>query len=310
MIYRFSTNIVKTQRVDIYLSALFQQFSRSYVQKLIDSWNVEVNGKKIAKNLKIQPRDEFSVEILIEPNELLAQDIPLDIIYEDENILVINKDAGINTHPVPWIEGKRGTLVNAILHHCREKLPTINGTQRPGIVHRLDKDTSWAIMIAKNDTMMHHLAQALKNRQVKKYYIAIVAGSITDKVFTITSHIGRDTKERTKMTTKNPINPKTAVTHGEVLGYIDDTYTVVKLDLETGRTHQIRVHLADIWYPIIGDRVYGDFEINKKVQQTYGLTRQALHAYEIHIELYTTPQTFCAPIKDDIQHIIPTNISL
>ncbi len=306
--YNFSTHIFQPQRVDIYLSALFSQFSRSYIQKLIDTGHVRVNGNTVTKNLKIQPRDEFSVEILIEPNELLAQDIPLDIMYEDENILIINKDAGINTHPVPGIEGKKGTLVNAILYHCREKLPTINGQQRPGIVHRLDKDTSWVIMIAKTDEMMQYLSETIKNRQVKKYYIAIVSGRIQDKKFTIESQIGRHETDRTRMTTKNPLNPKRAITHGEVQGYIDDMYTVVKIDLETGRTHQIRVHLAELWYPIIWDTTYGDTVVNTQVRKKYWLQRQALHAQEVIVELYGEQKSFFAPIKPDISTILAHSI--
>jgi len=136
---------------------------------------VRVNGEKVKKNLKLESRDEITIKEIITSIEILPEDMPLDIVYEDENICIVNKDPGINVHPTPGIEGKRGTLVNAMLHHCKNKLPVISGEQRPGIVHRLDKDTSGAIMIAKNDTMMHYLSDIIKQRKIKKYYIAIVS---------------------------------------------------------------------------------------------------------------------------------------
>ncbi|MDA9129347.1 RluA family pseudouridine synthase [Candidatus Gracilibacteria bacterium] len=310
MNYHFSIFIQKTQRVDMYLSALFGQLSRSYVQKLIDTGCVTINGQIVKKNLKIQNQDEVSIKEIITSTEILPENIPLDIIYEDENICIINKDAGINTHPVPGIEGKSGTLVNAILHHCKEKLPVISGEERPGIVHRLDKHTSGAIMIAKNDQMMHTLSAIIKNREIKKYYIAIVSGVFTEEKFTITSDIGRHRTDKIKMTTQNPMNPKNAITHGEVLGYIDNTYTVIKVDLETGRTHQIRVHLASIGYPILGDAVYGNSKVNKQVATLYQLHRQALHAYELEFILYGQKQYFKAPLKADMGSMISTDLEL
>ena len=304
MKYRFSTYIEKPERVDIYLSTLFWNFSRSYVQKLIDRWYVSVNGKHVTKNLKIQSKDMLEIEIFIESASIEPENIPLDIIYEDEKILIINKDAGINTHPTPWIEGKRWTLVNAILYHCRENLPAINGVERPGIVHRLDKDTSWCIMIAKDDTMMKYLSKVIQERKIEKYYIAIVSGILKDKKITIESYIWRHPTDRIRMTTKNPINPKDALTHAEVLEYIEDRYTVLWVKLETGRTHQIRVHLASIWYPIIWDSVYGNQSINMEVQKKYGLSRQALHACELVFELYGKKKKFIAELKADMQKII------
>jgi len=208
------------QRVDMYLATLFVDFSRSYIQKLIDRKNVRVNGKEISKNIKVSNRDEIQILEMVESINIQAEDILLEIIYEDENILVINKEAHINTHPTPGIDGKTGTLVNAILYHCREKLPTINGEERPGIVHRLDRDTSGAIMVAKNDSMMKLLAKRIQDRKVKKYYIAIVAGIFPEKEFKIESYIGRHPTDKIRMTTKDPINPKLAITYGEVLAYI------------------------------------------------------------------------------------------
>lgn len=304
MKYYFSSYIQNPQRVDIYLSALFQDFSRSYIQKLIDKWHITVNGEKITKNLKIYSKQEFLVDVLVESTDIQAENIPLSIVFEDENILIINKEAGIVTHPTPGIEGKSGTLVNAVLYHCRENLPTIGGEERPGIVHRLDKDTSGLIMIAKNDQMMKYLSGIIKERKVDKYYIAIVSGLVQDKKITIESYIGRHPTDRTKMTTKNPLLPRDALTHAEVLEYIDDTYTVLKVKLETGRTHQIRVHLASIGHPIIGDSVYGNPDINTQVKKDFWLTRQALHAYELELELYGKKQKFIWELKDDMKQIV------
>jgi len=310
MHYFFSVNIDKKQRIDMYISALFPDISRSYVQKLIDTGCVLVNGKKVKKNLKIEPKSEIKIEEIITSTEILPEDIPLDVIYEDENMCIVNKDAGINVHPTPGIDGKKRTLVNALLHHCKDHLPVISWEERPGIVHRLDKDTSWAIMIAKNDTMMHYLSGIIKNREIKKYYIAIVSWVLTEEKFTITSDIGRHRTDKTKMTTQNPSNPKHAITHGEVLGYIDETYTLIKIDLETGRTHQIRVHLASIGYPILWDSVYGNPRVNKQVATLYQIHRQALHAYSLELELYGKKQIFKAKLKADMDSMIPAHFDL
>lgn len=310
MNYKFSVHIEKKQRVDMYLSALFWELSRSYIQKLIDSWCVQVNNQEIKKNLKLEPRDEISITEIITSTQLLPEDTALDIIYEDENICVINKDPGINVHPTPGVEGKSGTLVNALLFHCKNKLPVISWEERPGIVHRLDKDTSGVIVTAKNDTYMKEISQKIKNREVKKYYIAIISWILTEKNFTITSDIGRHQSDKTKMTVKNPVNPKHAVTHGEVIWYIDETYSIVRIDLETGRTHQIRVHLASIGYPIIWDKVYGNPKVNTTVSTLYQLHRQALHALEFHIELYWKNKIFKAPVKDDIRSMLTGIIEL
>jgi len=294
-----------SKRVDMYLSALFNDFSRSYIQKMIDKWQVSVNGEPISKNLKIKNRDEIFIEVKTEKLEWIeAQEIPLDIIYEDSELLVINKNAGINVHPVPWEGGRENTLVNAILHHCKEKLPTINWVERPGIVHRLDKDTSWLIMIAKTDKMMNYLATIIKDRKIDKYYLAIVSWIVKENNFKIESYIWRDPNDRQKMTAKKPVNPKIAITYGEVVDYIDNKYTLLKLKIETWRTHQIRVHLSSIGYPIIWDKIYGNPKVNKEVSTIYQLHRQALHAYELELELYWNKRKFKADFKEDMKRIM------
>lgn len=300
----FCTYITDKQRVDMYLSTLFTDFSRSYIQKIIDNGEVSVNGKNISKNLKVSNRDEIKIHINIEKLELKAENIPLDIIYQDENIAIINKDAGVNTHPTPGIDGKSGTLVNGLLYHVKD-LAGIGGVERPGIVHRLDKDTSWLIMIAKNDKMMLYLQDIMKKREkIGKYYVVIVSGIISEKEFKIESFIGRHPVDKIKMTTKNPINGKLAISHVKVLDYIDEKYTLVQVKIETGRTHQIRVHLSSLWYPIIWDKVYGDKKVNWEVEKKYGLKRQALHSYKLEVELYWENKIFFWELKDDMKKLI------
>lgn len=304
MKYEFCTYIEWKQRVDMYLSALFSDFSRSYIQKIIDNGEVSVNDKIISKNLKIQNKDKITIQINIEKLELKAEKIDLDIIYQDENIAIINKDAWINTHPTPGIEGKTWTLVNALLYHIKD-LAWIGWVERPWIVHRLDKDTSGVIMIAKNDKMMLYLQDIMKKREkIGKYYLAIVEWVISEDYFKIESFIWRHPTDRIRMTTKNPINPKIAISYVKKLQVIDEKYSLVEVKIETWRTHQIRVHLSSIWFPIIWDKVYWNKKTNEEVEKKYNLTRQALHAYRLELELYNEKKEFIAPLKEDMLKII------
>lgn len=306
--YNFCVYSSKKIRVDIYLSALFSMFSRSYIQKMIDKWQISVNGKQISKNVKIENRDEIKLEIKLEKLEILAQKMDLDIIFEDKNLIIVNKNPFLNVHPVPWEWWKENTLVNGILYHYEKydngKLPSIWWVKRPGIVHRLDKDTSGIILIAKTDFMMNYLSNIIKERKIKKYYIAIVSGILKEKEIKIESYIWRDKLDRKKMTTKSPINPKIALTNAKVLDYIDDKYTLLEVELLTWRTHQIRVHLSSIWYPIIWDKVYGSKKVNKEVFLKYWLERQALHAKRLEFELYWKKEIFEANLKEDMKKII------
>jgi len=300
MIFRFCVYIPSSQRVDMYLSALFSQFSRSFIQKCIDSGKVRVNGQSITKNKKIFLRDEITFEIILENLDILPQNLPIDIIFQDKNIALINKDAGINTHPTPGIDGKKDTLVNALLYHIRD-LSGIGGVERPGIVHRLDKDTSGIIMIAKTDDMMQQLQKMLHDRNgVEKYYLAIVVGIFPQEKMTIDMPIGRHPTQKIKMTTRFGLRPRNAVTHVEHIEYIDEKYTLVRVKIDTGRTHQIRVHLASIGFPIVWDSVYGKKEENIFAQKTYAITRQMLHSYELRLELYGEKYIFFAPLKNDM----------
>lgn len=304
MKYVFCAYMDWKQRVDMYLSALFSDFSRSYIQKIIDNGEVSVNDKIISKNLKIQNKDKITIQINIEKLELKAEKMDLDIIYQDENIAIINKDSWINTHPTPWIEGKTWTLVNALLYHIKD-LAWIGWVERPWIVHRLDKDTSGVIMIAKNDKMMLYLQEIMKKREkIGKYYLAIVDWVISEDYFKIESFIWRHPTDRIRMTTKNPINPKIAISYVKKLQVIDEKYSLVEVKIETWRTHQIRVHLSSIWFPIIWDKVYWNKKTNEEVDKKYWLIRQALHAYRLELELYNEKKEFIAPLKDDMLKII------
>ncbi|MDD5213077.1 MAG: RluA family pseudouridine synthase [Candidatus Gracilibacteria bacterium] len=307
MIYSFCTYIKESKRVDLYLSALFGDFSRAYIQKMIDKGQVQINKKVVNKNIKIKNKDEVSLEIQLEKLDVNAEDMNLQVVYEDQNIIVVNKDPGVNSHPVPGENGKTGTLVNALLFHTTD-LASIGGVERPGIVHRLDKDTSGLIMVAKNDSMMHYLQDIIQKREVDKYYLAIVSGIVKENNMRIESFIGRHPVDKIKMTTKNPINGKIAITNVELLDYIDDKYSLLLVKIETGRTHQIRVHLSSIGFPIIGDKVYGNLKVNKEVETKYGLTRQALHSYKLSFNLYEKKVEFIAPLKADMQKIIGDKI--
>lgn len=308
MRYNFSVFInnskSNSKRVDMYLSALFVDYSRSYIQKMIDRWYVFLNWEKITKNLKIKLWDEILIELIIEKTEILPEKMDFDIIYEDKELIVLNKEAWINVHPVPWEWWKENTLVNGVLFHCKDKLPNIWWVERPGIIHRLDKDTTWAIMIAKTDVMMNYLSNIIKNREIDKYYYAIVIWNLLQNKFRIESYIWRDPNNRLKMTTRNPVNPKIAITTWEVIKFIDNKYSLLKIKIETWRTHQIRVHLASIGYPIIWDKVYWNSKANKEAATRYQLHRQALHAFKLNLKLYEKDITFEADLKDDMKRMI------
>lgn len=245
--------------------------SRSFIQSLIEEGRVLVNGEKKKANYRIKAEDRVEINFP-EPRELnvVPQEIDLDVIYEDEDLLVVNKPQGMVVHPAPgaW----DGTLVNALLYHCKD-LSGINGVIRPGIVHRIDKDTSGLLVVAKNDDAHHKLAQQLKEHKMQRSYLAIVHGVLSEPSGTIDAPIGRDPKDRKKMAVVFK-NSRPAVTHY----YIEERYigyTKIKAVLETGRTHQIRVHMAYIQHPVLGDPLYGP---KKNIM---GLTGQVLHAHTL-----------------------------
>ncbi|WP_061317426.1 RluA family pseudouridine synthase [Clostridium botulinum] len=254
-------------RLDLYLSKIFEDKSRSYLQGIIDEGNVLVNNKKKKRNYKLKVGDNIEVNIP-EPKllEIEPEDIKLDIIYEDKDVIVVNKPQEMVVHPAPGVYS--GTLVNALLNHCKD-LSGINGVARPGIVHRIDKDTSGILVVTKNDISHNNLAAQFKEHSISRVYMALVEGIIKDEQGTIEAPIGRHPVDRIKMAVVK--DGRHAVTHYKVIERFKN-HTLVECRLETGRTHQIRVHMSHIMHPLVGDPVYG----YKK--QRFNLKGQMLHA--------------------------------
>lgn len=288
----------ESRRVDTFLSTLFTDVSRSYIQRLIARGDVWINGVQIHKNHKIYRGNVIRVEWRVDKGKFEGEPMDLDVIYDCEHFAVINKDAGINVHPVPGENGKSGTLVNGLLHHFGE-LSVINGTERPGLVHRLDKDTSGLIMIAKNDNAMRILQRKMEKRTINKRYLAVVFGKPSDEHGYIESFLGRDPIDRKRVTTVDPVNPKLAKTKFHLLEY-SNGMSLLEVELLTGRTHQIRVHLSSIGLPIVGDVMYGREKGNKEVKEKYGLTRQWLHAYRLEFQAFNQYYDFKAPLKKEL----------
>ncbi|MEN0587965.1 RluA family pseudouridine synthase [Kurthia gibsonii] len=257
----------KGQRLDKVLGALQEEWSRGQIQTFIDEGHLLVNGEKVKKTYKLKENDEIVVNPPEpEPFEILAEDLNLEIVYEDADVLVVNKPKGMVVHPAPG--HTTGTLVNGLMHQVTD-LSGINGVMRPGIVHRIDKDTSGLLMVAKNDLAHESLVQQLVDKSVTRRYIALVHGHIPHDKGTIDAPIGRDKKDRQKMGVVD--EGKHAVTHFQVIGRFGVDYTLVQCRLETGRTHQIRVHMNYIGYPLVGDPKYGP-------KKTMDIGGQALHA--------------------------------
>ncbi|MGL4799033.1 MAG: RluA family pseudouridine synthase [Cellulosilyticaceae bacterium] len=255
-------------RLDKFLSEQLEDYTRSFLQKQIEDGNVVVNGKQVASKYKVQQSDTITVTIP-EPVDvdILAEDIPVDIAYEDEDLMIINKPQDMVVHPAPG--NYTGTLVNALLYHCKEGLSGINGEIRPGIVHRIDKDTSGLLMIAKNDKTHLALSDKLKTHDITRRYHAIVYGNFKEEEGVVEKPIGRSPKDRKKMAIV--ADGRYAKTEYRVLERFRD-FTYVELTLCTGRTHQIRVHMTSIGHPLLGDPVYGP------AKQSFGLDKQMLHA--------------------------------
>ena len=259
-------------RLDAFLAESLPELSRSFIAGLIDSGSVTLCGKRLKKSYKTAAGDEFTLD-LPEPHKLEvgAEDIPLDIVYEDNDVIVVNKPKGMVVHPAPGHSG--GTLVNALLNHCGDSLSGINGVIRPGIVHRIDKDTSGLVIAAKNDAAHKFLADQLKDHSLSRVYEAVLVGNLREDSGTVDAPIGRHPTDRKKqaVTVKNS---REAITHWEVIARYPG-FTHARMRLETGRTHQIRVHMAHIGHPVLGDTVYGS---KKPVP---GLEGQCLHAKKL-----------------------------
>ncbi|MBE6741272.1 MAG: RluA family pseudouridine synthase [Ruminococcaceae bacterium] len=263
---------ISGERIDKFICENLEELTRSSVQKIIENNNVFVNGESVSKNYKCKTGDEIEVVIPdAVPLDAKAENIPLDIVYEDDDLLVVNKPKGMVVHPANG--NYSGTLVNALLYHCKGSLSGINGVIRPGIVHRIDKDTSGLLIVAKNDAAHLSLAEQIKEHSFTRAYEAVLYGNIKEDEFTVNQPIGRNPKDRKKMAVTMK-NSKPAVTHFYVIKRYGE-FTHVRCVLETGRTHQIRVHSAYIGHPVAGDEVYGP----KKVITELG--GQCLHAKQI-----------------------------
>jgi len=284
-------------RIDRYLSDQCQDISRSYLQKLLKEQSVLVEEKPVKSNYKVNAGDRISLTLpeIREP-EIMPEEIPLDIVYEDKDIILINKPKGMVVHPAAGHYS--GTLVNGLMSHCRSELSGINGVMRPGIVHRIDMDTTGVLIVCKNDMAHNSISEQLKEHSITRRYAAIVHGVIKDDEGTINAPIGRHPIDRKKMSI-NEKNGREAVTHYRVLERFRQ-FTYIECQLETGRTHQIRVHMASIGHPLLGDSVYGPAKC------PFRLTGQTLHAGVLGIIHPRTGEymEFTAPLPDYFEELL------
>lgn len=285
------------QRIDRYLTEILPEQSRSFFQKLIRDGFVMVNHIIVKVNYRLKTEDVIEIDIPdAVPTEIVPENIPLDILYEDDDLLIVNKPKGMVVHPA--VGHSTGTLVNAIMYHCQGNLSGINGEIRPGIVHRIDKDTTGSLIICKNDEAHRNIAEQIKEHSVTRRYVGVVAGTFSEESGTVEGAIGRHPNDRKRMTI-NEKNGKPAVTHYRVLQTLKGA-SFMEFELETGRTHQIRVHMASISHPLLGDTVYG----NSK--NPYKLQGQALHARTIGFIHPTTGEYIevSAPIPEYMTELV------
>lgn len=284
------------KRLDIYVVNKSSELTRTAVQRLIEQEHILVNGRKQKASYKVLEGDIITIErVEAKSIELKAQEIPIEIVYEDKDIIVVNKPKGMVVHPANG--NPDGTLVNAVMAICKDSLSGIGGEIRPGIVHRLDKDTSGVIVVAKNDKAHINMSEQIKNHEVEKTYIALVKGFVKEEEATINMPIGRSTKDRKKMAVNK--NGKNAVTHFKVLKRFKN-YTLLEVKIETGRTHQIRVHLSEIGYPVVGDTVYSNGK------NEWGIKGQCLHAKSLKFKHPITGKEMFieAPLPEYFENIL------
>ncbi len=291
----FIVEEISPRRLDIYLNEKFSEWSRSHIQKLIADGLITVDGARVKASFKITGGEEIFIrEVDAAEVDYAPENLPLDILYEDAEIIVVNKARGMTVHPADTV--RSGTLVNALLYHCKD-LSGINGVKRPGIVHRLDKDTSGVMVVAKTDAAHLSLATQIKDKIATRTYLAIVHGVLTDNAGIISGAIGRDKVDRKKMA----ITPdgKPAVTEFKVLERFE-SFTYVECKLQTGRTHQIRVHMKAIGHPLLGDTKY------TARKNFFDIEGQALHSHTLKLIHPTTGErmSFTAPLPDDMKKIL------
>lgn len=293
------------KRIDAYV-AENSELTRSAAAKLVESGDITVNGKEIAKNYKLRAGDEVEIELPEpEPDRAEPEDIPLDVVYEDDDIIVVNKPCGMVVHPAAG--NPRGTLVNALLYRCKGSLSGIGGVVRPGIVHRIDKDTSGLLVAAKNDEAHNSLAEQLKVHAVSRVYYAIIIGSFAEDSGTVDAPIGRHPTDRKKMAVlkEGQGTARNAVTHYTVIARYKG-FSLVRCELETGRTHQIRVHMAYKGHPLVGDVIYGGGRTQFEAANKHLINGQCLHAKELSL---THPKTgklmhFECELPEDMKKLI------
>lgn len=291
-------------RLDKYIARVKPDITRAFTQKLIKGGHVFINNKKITKaSQKVNEGDELIVDIpSIKEVGIISEDIDLDIIYEDKDIVVTNKPAGMVVHPTDHGAHVSGTLVNALMHHCKD-LSGIGGEKRPGIIHRLDKDTSGLIVSAKNDKAHNFVSKQIQERSVTKKYITLLKGHLSPKEGSIESPLEKTHGDK-DVRISGSKNAKYALTHYKVKKYIGN-YSLVEVQIVTGRTHQIRVHFAAINHPVCGDYMYGDKELNEKLKEK-GLARQFLHAAELTFKLPKNGEeiNLQAPLSNDLNKVL------
>lgn len=310
----FSIFTDQNTRADKILSALFEWiYSRSQIQKWFDIKQITIRNKKEnfekshhSPKYYLRAGDTVEMNIQSVPSTLPPDHRPLEIIFENNDFLAVSKDAGINTHPTPSYIGRFGTLVNQLIAQVKN-FDREQWEDRPGIVHRLDKETSWLLLVAKNDITLRKLQRLIHDHKVQKTYLTLVLWEPKNHTGTIKSMIGRDPNNRLKMTVKNPVEWRDAVTHysvKEVFHYEWKKFSLIEITLETGRTHQIRVHMANIGHPVLGDKTYGIEGENEWAQQKFWLERQFLHAWKLHFLLDEQEYNFIAPLKSDIEKVL------
>lgn len=297
--YHLQFSETEPLRLDKYINMQLPEWSRSYIQQLIKNESVFVNGKVCRPNYKCKSLDQIDISYeTAKELEVIPENIPLEILYEDDSIVIVNKPKDMVVHPAPGHSS--GTLVNALLYHCKDSLSSINGVIRPGIVHRIDRNTTGILVVCKNDTAHKYLAEQLKQHSIQRKYHAICYGIPKEMEGTIHAPIGRHPVDRKKMAI-NVKHGRDAITHYSVLKTLQKGFSYIECSLETGRTHQIRVHMASIGHPILGDDVYGPK--NPKIK---GLTGQTLHAKTLG---FIHPDTgnyveFDSELPDYFQHLL------